>query len=555
MSEHPPAPVTTLFTDEAAARLEPAGPAADPLESNWAEGLREAARASGLPAPRTLWTRPAPAGQPEAVDATLLPPHEQQTDRNDVQAILAARGAPASPAAHAHADAVEAPEAWATAEDELARADTVVAYAVARPSAPPPPLAIATAPLAIALETLAMPADAAAAPQEAPEQVLLLEAADEIPAEAAEPATTEPAQLETAQSEPGVSALDAAAAAEAHQQVGGTLVEGGSGAASEPTPAGFEPSPNAAPSPVIAPPPPAEAVPAAGASAGPAEAADAWVQALAQAVATQDGSAPPLESAPLESAPLNSAVIESDPVESDPVAPAHPELAHRVELAPDVGLADSPWSEALPSGAAQLTAAPAARWVVPVPQATSTWSALGAFEAGALVAPGDEDLPVPVDPFEDDAIVFTQAPPIAGRAAGAGPALAGAPLDAGPLFAAGEHRVAVHTRTGSTRRGIVRDVDLGAPDFPLSPQGGGATEAVPLREVKAVFFMLAPGEKREGSGGPRVRVTFLDGRTIEGTRDGTDAPAGFFLVPADSARTNTRRIFIARAAAQEVREG
>jgi hypothetical protein len=152
--------------------------------------------------------------------------------------------------------------------------------------------------------------------------------------------------------------------------------------------------------------------------------------------------------------------------------------------------------------------------------------------------PGDEDLLVPI---EDDFSV--DAPPCPS-----------APVPSGPLVVAGEHRVAVHTRAGRTRRGTVRDVDLAQPGFVLEPLDGGAAEPVGAGEVKAVFFMLPAGEKPGPAAGPRVRVTFRDGRSIDGTRVGEEDPAGFFLVPSDAARTNTRRIFIAREAAQDVRE-
>jgi hypothetical protein len=152
--------------------------------------------------------------------------------------------------------------------------------------------------------------------------------------------------------------------------------------------------------------------------------------------------------------------------------------------------------------------------------------------------PGDEDLLVPI---EDDFSVEAPRRP-------------STPVPSGPLVVAGEHRVAVHTRAGRTRRGTVRDVDLAQPGFVLEPLDGGVAEPVGAGEVKAVFFMLPPGEKPGPAAGQRVRVTFRDGRSIDGTRIGKEEPAGFFLVPSDAARTNTRRIFIAREAAQEVRE-
>jgi hypothetical protein len=129
------------------------------------------------------------------------------------------------------------------------------------------------------------------------------------------------------------------------------------------------------------------------------------------------------------------------------------------------------------------------------------------------------------------------------------------PAGLGTLEVPGEHRVAVHTRGGRTRRGSVKDIDLGKAQFALLPQGGGAAEPVYHAEVKAVFFMLAPGEKPRAAEGGKVRVTFADGRTIEGHRDGADAKHGFFLIPVDAAKTNTRRIYIAREACSEIKDG
>ena len=155
----------------------------------------------------------------------------------------------------------------------------------------------------------------------------------------------------------------------------------------------------------------------------------------------------------------------------------------------------------------------------------------------------DADLLVPV---EDD----PPPPPLRTQ-----PLAAMQPVGVGVLFVQGEHRVAVHTRGGRTRRGSVKDIDLGKSQFGLVPQGGGVEEPVYHAEVKAIFFMLSPGEKPQPASGGRVRVTFADGRTIEGSRDGAEAKHGFFLVPADAARTNTRRIYVAREATTDVKDG
>jgi hypothetical protein len=135
------------------------------------------------------------------------------------------------------------------------------------------------------------------------------------------------------------------------------------------------------------------------------------------------------------------------------------------------------------------------------------------------------------------------------------PLAAWRPAASGALEVRGEHRVAVHTRGGRTMRGSLRDIDLSKSQFPLLPQGGGNAESIYHSDVKAIFFMLAPGEKPHAGDGGKVRVTFADGRVIEGTREGADAKHGFFLVPADAARTNTRRIYVVREATSHIENG
>jgi hypothetical protein len=165
---------------------------------------------------------------------------------------------------------------------------------------------------------------------------------------------------------------------------------------------------------------------------------------------------------------------------------------------------------------------------------------------GAGESPASDDDPDLLVPVEEPA------PPPARPAQ---PLAHLAPVVTGALAVTGEYRVAVHTRGGRTRRGSIKDIDLSKSQFALIPQGGEAPEAVYHAEVKAIFFMLAPGEKAKPGDGPRVRVTFADGRTIEGYRDGSEARHGFFLVPLDAQRTNTRRIYIAREATTNIKDG
>jgi hypothetical protein len=129
-----------------------------------------------------------------------------------------------------------------------------------------------------------------------------------------------------------------------------------------------------------------------------------------------------------------------------------------------------------------------------------------------------------------------------------------APGARGPLFVAGENRVAVHTHDGRSRRGLLRDADLAAAEVTLHPQLRGAPEVLAMSAVKAIFFMGGSGEGPQGALGPRLKVSFKDGRVIEGRRQGADTSLGFFLVLGDSARNSTNLLFVARAATLDVIE-
>ena len=86
----------------------------------------------------------------------------------------------------------------------------------------------------------------------------------------------------------------------------------------------------------------------------------------------------------------------------------------------------------------------------------------------------------------------------------AGDPVAPAPVAAAAAVAAapGSHRVVVHTLEGTVKRGI-EDADLAAAAIVLSPAPGEAAESVPTGKVKAIFFMLAPGEAAPAAQGRR----------------------------------------------------
>ena len=132
------------------------------------------------------------------------------------------------------------------------------------------------------------------------------------------------------------------------------------------------------------------------------------------------------------------------------------------------------------------------------------------------------------------------------------PDLTSSPVGEGACRLAGVHRVVIHTIDGQVKRGVVDSPDLGAATLALAPQPGGPSEALARDRVKAIFFMLSPGEAAPPAEGKKVRVTFADGREVTGFRsDHDESGPGFFMVPAE-ARTSTRRIWIYRAAARAV---
>jgi hypothetical protein len=126
------------------------------------------------------------------------------------------------------------------------------------------------------------------------------------------------------------------------------------------------------------------------------------------------------------------------------------------------------------------------------------------------------------------------------------------PAEPGDLRVPGSHRVVVHTIEGLVKRGVLDDPDLFAPVLSLAQQPGAPGEEIAAEKVKAIFFMLSPGEKPPAAEGRKVRVTFRDGRQIAGfSPDYRDDGIGFFMIPADT-KTNTGRIWVFRAAVRQL---
>lgn len=552
----------TPFPAEGSAPV-PAAEAADPLAGDWSEGLRGPARALGIAEPRLLsfereappsqhavpepppvapvaeveapdaWgavsdepleSAPPPASEPPSVIVNFSEPPEAEqppafpetTPPSPAPAFLPDI-TPPSPAPAFQSDAVpaeSAPTPWSDATPAAAQEEStweMHAPTVATPSAP--------------AEEWSAPAAPAPAPAAEPVDDTWSSAPP-----AAEPVTEWKAEAVAGEwqeiKKPDAPALETPPAAD-----WGTLSSGpdwSAPAAAEAAPAdeAWGAQPPAATGSAW------DAAPAAAAETG-------WdAQAPEPAVAEWAPPPPPPQATPTWNSPSVGASalaqLDSDPPDIEPAPGAAKELfgPAGTSLSGDDDGIGEPAGEVAPEGNVELAPAPEAE----------------PLEAEALqpldVIEDDPDLLVPVD---DDA------PPPPPRMAQPLAAMRPATLNA--LDVQGEHRVAVHTRGGRTRRGTVRDVDLSKSQFTLVPQGGGDPEPVYHGEVKAIFFMLAPGEKLKPADGGRVRVTFADGRTIEGKRDGVEAKHGFFLVPSDAARTNTRRIYVAREATTEIKEG
>jgi hypothetical protein len=169
--------------------------------------------------------------------------------------------------------------------------------------------------------------------------------------------------------------------------------------------------------------------------------------------------------------------------------------------------------------------------------------------------------PPPPAPVASNAVLVPGAPPpratlsmpsLSSAAAQPASAPVLAPVNA---FIEGEHRVIIHTVEGQVKRGAIRDVDLLDESIPLEQQTGFAPERIPIKRVKAVFFMLPTGSRPPQLDGQKIRITFIDGRQVAGfSHDYKNTGEGFFVIPADT-RTNTSRIFIYRSSVQAIAEG
>src|SRR6266568_9285229 len=228
----------------------------------------------------------------------------------------------------------------------------------------------------------------------------------------------------------------------------------------------------------------------------------------------------PLEAAPVEAAPVEAAPVEAErpPAEEEeiPTVDGADILEEIVEDAPVAPPQSLDFEPLVPPAAIAVAAPPVAAAPV-APRAPIVAAAPPAPPPAAVIAP-----PAPAPDGDPD------------------------------YHVAGSHRVVVHTIEGLVKRGVLEDADLDGPFLALSPQPGGASESLATEKVKAIFFMLSPGEKPPPAEGKKVRVTFRDGRQVFGfCRDYRESGVGFFMVPGDT-RTNTGRIWVFRSAVRQV---
>ncbi len=298
----------------------------------------------------------------------------------------------------------------------------------------------------------------------------------------------------------------------------------------------------------------------------------AWESPPALDLAAPFDLAPPPAEPPAPE-PLEAAELEPVP-EPEPLAEEAPEQTLVLSMEPEAAPEPAAWAEPEPALDPILEpalepilepvveAAPEpSLWAPPTPPAAEEIPP----EIAAAFGDGPADPftsapPPPADPFAGFA-----PPPLAAEAEPE-PLLEEIPPEPAPLlepeplpaaeapqvWIQGSHRVVLHTVDGQVKRGLLIDAALDAGELVLVAQGPAEPEVVGTDNVKAIFFMLAPGEKAAPPEGKKVRVTFRDGRQVAGySPDYQDGTIGFFMIPADT-RTNTGRIWVYQAAVRQV---
>jgi hypothetical protein len=123
------------------------------------------------------------------------------------------------------------------------------------------------------------------------------------------------------------------------------------------------------------------------------------------------------------------------------------------------------------------------------------------------------------------------------------------------------NRIVARYRDGRVVKGTTNDFLPTRASFHLMPAAGGPAQAVPIAELKALFFVRDLVGNKDYSEkktferpavGRKVRVTFDDGEVLVGTTQGYQPGRdGFFMVPVDPL-SNNERIYVLTAATTDV---
>jgi hypothetical protein len=125
-----------------------------------------------------------------------------------------------------------------------------------------------------------------------------------------------------------------------------------------------------------------------------------------------------------------------------------------------------------------------------------------------------------------------------------------------------QNTVVVHFPGGELLKGVTNNFFPSKDKFHLADKDTGEVREVPLRGLKAVFFVKdfdgdpeykeQPESQRTGFG-RRIQVEFKDGETLVGYSQGfTPGRPGFFVFPADPV-SNNDRVYVLTEATKDVR--
>lgn len=130
------------------------------------------------------------------------------------------------------------------------------------------------------------------------------------------------------------------------------------------------------------------------------------------------------------------------------------------------------------------------------------------------------------------------------------------------------NKIVARFRDGSMLKGTTRDFSPNRPVFHVQPMDGSQGLQVMCRKLKALFFVrdLSGDPTRddlrgflrspsENAHGRKIAVKFKDGELLCGyTMSYTTDRDGFFVMPSDQ-RGNNSRVYVLRAACDDIQAG